>query len=284
MYNYKDIVELHKNELLSYFDSMNMKYMLERKRHLINIDTREQVDDYIRLVKEKFMDCLGQIPVNTPLNAKVVNTLDKDKFLIDKVLIESYPGNYLTANFYYPKGGKGELPAVMFYCGHSVNGKACHNYVSFCVEAVLNGFCVLTFDPVGQGERKMYDAGDSDIFIKHNPDQVHNLLGQQAILTGGNLTQYMMLDNVKALDYLYSRNEVDGSRIAIGGNSGGGQMAAFMGMYDKRLYNRACRYVIRDRHTGKRTEFTRFYGAASGDRRSGYCSCAKIVFYWVCLV
>lgn len=231
---YPDIEKYHKNELLTFFDSVNREYLIRRKEQSIIVKNKEQLEYYIKKKKEQFESCLGQMPEKIPVNSKKVKTLDRDRYYIDNILIESYPGTFLTANFYYPKSIAGKLPAIMLYCGHSTEGKAYHMYVAFCIEAVLNGFCVLTFDPVGQGERKMYDSKDSDIFKVHDPDQVHYLLGQQASIAGENLTKIMMWDNIRALDYLCTRNEVDTKRIAVGGNSGGGQMAAFAGAYDTR--------------------------------------------------
>jgi len=232
---YPEIIRYHTNELLTYFDLLNTDYIVERKKRLKLIDNKEKAILYINEVKKSFKDCLGEMPQNgSSTHTKVVATIDKGRYLIDKVLIESLPGYYLSANFYYPKKLSEKAPGILCLCGHAVNGKAFNLYVSFCVEAVLNGFCVLIFDPVGQGERKMYSVKDSPIFAQHNPDNVHYLLGQQISLIGDNITQYMMWDNIRALDYLCAREEVDEKRIGITGNSGGGQMSAFMGAYDER--------------------------------------------------
>jgi len=232
---YPKIVKFHRQELMSYFDALNTDYVIRRKERLNAVRTREDALEYIKEVKASFKACLGEMPAkNEGVNAKVVDTLDKGDFYIDKVLIESLPGYFLTANYYYPKNISKKCPAILHLLGHSQNGKAFHVYVAFCVEAVLNGFCVLTFDPLGQGERKMYSEKDAPIFAARNPDHVHFLLGQQISLTGDNVTKYMMWDNVRALDYLCSRPEVDTDRIAVAGNSGGGHMSAFMGVYDDR--------------------------------------------------
>lgn len=231
---YPDIVRFHKNELLSYLDCLNTDYVVKRKKKLNAVQSKDEAIAYIDEVKAAFAGCLGEIPGGPQVHANVVKTLDKGRYWIDNVLIESLPGYFLSANFYYPKGDKRPRPAILFLCGHSENGKAYGMYVSFCVEAVLNGFCVLTFDPVGQGERRMYDKRDSEHF-NGSPDTVHYLLGQQAWLVGSSITTYMMGDNIKALDYLCSREEADCGAITVAGNSGGGHMAAFMGACDPRI-------------------------------------------------
>jgi hypothetical protein len=231
---YPDIVRYHENELLSFFDALNTDYVIERKSMFNGIRTKQQALEYINEVRASFAECLGELPGGGPARAEVLKTIDMGRYTIDNILIEALPGYFLNASFYYPAVLDRPAPSILFLCGHSPEGKANRLYASFCVEAVLNGFCVLTFDPVGQGERRMYDKRDAEYFTG-SPDAVHYLLGQQAWLAGTSITAYMMLDNVKALDYLCSRKEVNIGAVAVAGNSGGGHMAAFMGAYDTRL-------------------------------------------------
>ena len=231
---YPDIERFHENELLAFFDRLNSGYVVERKRRLNGVNTGDEALAYVRRVRETFAGCLGELPAGGELRAETVRTVDRGDYRIDNVLIEALPGYFLNASFYYPREVQRPLPAILFLCGHAHNGKAYPMYVSFCVEAVLNGFCVLTFDPVGHGERRMYDSRDSEHF-NGSPDAVHYLLGQQAWLVGDSITAHMMHDNIRALDYLLTRKEVDGKAVAVAGNSGGGHMAAFLGAYDGRV-------------------------------------------------
>jgi dienelactone hydrolase len=231
---YPDIARFHENELLRFFDRLNDDYLVKRKRRFNAIQTREEALGYAEDVRASFAACLGEPPGGGPGRAEVVRTLDKGGYSIDNVLIEAMPGYFLNASFYYPKAAQGPSPAILFLCGHAPEGKAYGLYASFCAEAVANGFCVLTFDPVGHGERRMYDRRDSEYFTG-SPDEVHYLLGQQAWLAGTSITSFMMLDNVRALDYLCSRGEADAGAVSVAGNSGGGHMAAFMGAYDPRV-------------------------------------------------
>ena len=67
-----------------------------------------------------------------------------------------------------------------------------------------------------------------------DPDSVHCHIGHQMYALGQPLATYMLYDCIRALDYLESRPEVDKGAIAVAGQSGGGQAAAFMGAYDDR--------------------------------------------------
>ncbi|WP_169306548.1 alpha/beta hydrolase family protein [Cohnella pontilimi] len=233
---YPEIEEYHQNELLKYLDRRNTEYLVARKRMTKSIDTAEKAQAYAADVRERFRRCLGSLPGGRADRVYVTKTLDQGGYMIDTVYIESIPEQFLTANFYYPKGVKAPLPAFLFLCGHASEGKAAVPYVSFCVEAAMNGCCVLIFDPVGQGERRLRNTGEgtgAEDFL--DPVEAHCKLDRQLSLSGGHLAQLMMKDNVKALDYLLSRSEVDPAKVAVTGNSGGGTMAAYMGAYDDRI-------------------------------------------------
>jgi hypothetical protein len=232
---YPEIETYHRNPLLSYLDALNLDYLIRRKTVTKRIADADQAREYAETVKRTFRQCIGPLPEDRRVRAIVTGTIDKGTYLIDRVVIESVPDVGITANFYYPKGSSGPHPAVLMMCGHAPEGKANPVYVSFCVEAVANGFCVLIFDPIGQGERRIAAACEDGRPTALDPVAAHVLVDQKLSLLGEHAGQWMMWDNIKALDYLLSRPEVDSSRIAATGNSGGGTMSAYMGAFDDRI-------------------------------------------------
>jgi hypothetical protein len=62
----------------------------------------------------------------------------------------------VTGNLYVPKGRPFPLPGVIGVCGHSDNGKASAPYQSFAQGLARQGYVVLIFDPISQGERLQY--------------------------------------------------------------------------------------------------------------------------------
>jgi hypothetical protein len=60
-------------------------------------------------------------------------------------------------------------------------------------------------------------------------------MGNLAYLAGANLARWEVWDGVRAVDYLLTRADVDGSRINITGTSGGGFQAALIGALDERI-------------------------------------------------
>ena len=94
-------------------------------------------------------------------------------------------------------------------CGHSTVGKAEGTYQIFHINLAKRGYVVLTYDPVGQGERSQFwDAkkGRSQFNLSCGE---HAVLGNPLYLIGSNLARYRIWDGMRALDYLASRPEVD---------------------------------------------------------------------------
>lgn len=257
--DYPDIERYHRDPFRRYLDRLNADYLVERKMALRQVNGIAAARAYREQVREAFRASVGSLPEDAGGGAHVTGTVDRGSYLIDKVRIETTPGLFATGNYYYPKQSGGPLPGLLLLCGHSNEGKAYPAYVSFCVEAVMNGFCVLTFDPIGQGERRLPRAGqgaagsDSDIDPGAgtgsgsdsgsgsgsgewlDPVDAHCFLDQKLSLLGEHLGAYMMRDSIAALTYLIGRPEVDGARVGVTGNSGGGTLSAYMGAYDDRV-------------------------------------------------
>src|SRR5215208_2655555 len=66
---------------------------------------------------------LDPLPERTPLHAVVTGTLERDDFTVEKLYFQSRPHLYVTGNLYLPKKRKGQLPAILYVCGHSASKK-----------------------------------------------------------------------------------------------------------------------------------------------------------------
>lgn len=196
------------------------------------LSSPERFTAYQQKRRKTLRMCLGEMPPRTPLNPMVTGTIEADGFTIEKLYFESQPGFYVTANLYRPDG-PGPFPAILHPLGHSENGKAYESYQKANQLLVKQGFVVLCFDPIGQGERKQII--DSDGKPAHRASHEHQELGVAPILLGRSLGGYMVWDAVRALDYLCSRPDVDAQRIGCTGNSGGGNLTSFLMAYDERI-------------------------------------------------
>lgn len=186
--------------------------------------TRSQLEKYF-----------GEFPKKTPLHPQITGKIIHDKYTIEKLYFQSQPGYYVTADLYIPAHRKGRLPAVLFTSGHSGPGKAYSRYQTASIGLALKGYVVLAIDPMGQGERfEYFDPKSKEVILKGPVDE-HYYLGRPSFLVNWTLSGLRVWDCIRALDYLVSRPEVDTSKIAAVGNSGGGQMALLITAVDKRI-------------------------------------------------
>ncbi|WP_202552248.1 acetylxylan esterase [Ginsengibacter hankyongi] len=181
---------------------------------------------------EKFF---GKFPERTPLHPHITGKIIHDKYTVERLYFQSQPGYYVTANLYIPTNRKGPLPAVLLTSGHSSPGKAYSRYQTASIGLALKGYIVLAIDPMGQGERFEYlDPKSKEITIQGPVDE-HYYLGRPSFLVNWTLSGLRVWDCIRAVDYLVSRREVDTSKIAAVGNSGGGQMALLITAVDTRI-------------------------------------------------
>jgi dienelactone hydrolase len=192
--------------------------------------------------RARFKRVLGPLPARTPLRARVVGTVPQVGFRIEKVIYESTPHHHVTANLYVPEG-KGKKPAALLFCGHEQTSKATPSYQLTARLLARNGFVVFVIDPVSQGER-MQLVDPSGKFLTRGGTTEHTLLNAQATMLGTNLPAEQLWDNVRGLDYLLTRPEVDAARVGCLGNSGGATQTAYFMAYDDRVQVAAlCSYV-----------------------------------------
>jgi dienelactone hydrolase len=198
------------------------------------INSRHDAEIYVQEVREKISQCFGPWPEKTSLNVRITGIIERGAYYIEKVIFNSRPDFPVTANLYVPKGRKFPLPAVIGTCGHSDSGKAYPEYQSFAQGLVLQGYIVLIYDPIGQGERLQYLTGDFKPRYGVGVTE-HLHAGNQMFLTGESLNSWFTWDGIRAVDYLLSRTEVDPDHIGVTGNSGGGTQATWLCGVEPRL-------------------------------------------------
>ncbi len=222
-------------EALNRFPHMVQEYFVRRVREvyrrrlerLASLSSRAEAEKYVREVREKIRQSFGPMPEKTPLNARITGVLERDAYKIEKVIFDSRPGFLVTANLYVPKNRKFPLPGVVGTCGHSSNGKAAEAYQSFAQGLARQGYVVLIYDPIGQGERLQYvDAQWRPRRGTGTREHLH--AGNQQYLVGEFFGAWRAWDGIRALDYLLTREEVDPRHLGVTGNSGGGTMTTWL--------------------------------------------------------
>ena len=170
----------------------------------------------------------------TPLNARVIGTVERPGYRIEKVTFESRPRLYVTANLYVP-AGTGRRPAILGPLGHSANGKAWPSYQKLFSNLARKGYVVLAYDPFGQGERIEYPGSRPGQSALGGGTSEHEYAGRRLILLGANFGLFRAWDGIRGIDYLLTRAEVDPERIGCCGQSGGGTLTQFLAALDSRI-------------------------------------------------
>ncbi len=190
----------------------------------------------VETFRARFIEGLGGLPVRTPLNARVTGTLQRDGYRIEKIIFESQPGFFVTANLYLPTTGKPPYPAIVFPIGHETGAKAYPVWQQILATFARRGYVALTWDQLGQGERVQHWDGALSTSKVAPATTEHTVLGIQTLVTGDALAKYTIWDGIRALDYLLSRPEVDAKRVGVTGNSGGGTHTTYLAALDDRLH------------------------------------------------
>ena len=152
-----------------------------------------------------------------PLDPRTHGTLDRDGYRVEKVTFQTLPGVRMTANLYVPKT-PGRHPAILAVHGHWRGAKQDPVVQARCIGAAKLGFVVLAVDAFGAGERAVGKA----------LGEYHGEMTAATLFPIGlTLAGLQVYENVRAVDYLATRPEVDADRIGITGASGGGNQTMY---------------------------------------------------------
>ena len=183
-------------------------------------------------VRQAWLDSIGGFPERCDLDVKTTGVIQRDGYRIEKTLFQSRPGHHVTATVFVPTDPrfKAPYPAVLVPCGHTYNGKMSEDYQRPGVIGANNGFIVMVYDPIDQGERPQ-NRKTRKPMVCHG----HNRIGHRAALIGWNTAQFRIWDGIRALDVLCARPDVDAKRLAVTGHSGGGTDSSYIMAMDKRI-------------------------------------------------
>lgn len=153
--------------------------------------------------------------------------LKREGYTVEKLTIQTRPGVRMTCNLYVPDGAKTK-PAAAILCvhGHWRGAKQDPVVQSRCIGAAKLGFVVLCVDAFGAGER-----GVGTALGEYHGDMTAATL----LPVGLPLSGLQVYENMRAVDYLETRPEVDKTKIGITGASGGGNQTMYAGAWDKRF-------------------------------------------------
>ncbi len=199
---------------------------------LPKFSTLEQWHRYRAQLRPRLLSLFGIDDILDKYSLKVTHRgiIDKGSYTIEKIFYESYPGMYVPALVWAPKQVKLPAPAVVSISGHTYCDSKAADYVQARdYNLVQRGFIVVSYDYLGCFERGRRDACQPGVFGQE--DHTNSLFSY----TKRTPTGIEVLDGIRAVDYLYSRPDVDRTRIAFTGESGGGYSTYWVSALDERV-------------------------------------------------
>jgi hypothetical protein len=183
------------------------------------------------LLRKELYALLGRLPDRTrSISVELVSTEENDGVIIDKLLLDINGLQKVPAFFTKPKNAKGKLPVVLFNHSHFgqyevgksefVQGREEMQAPPYAFALAQEGYAGLCLDAWGFGER----LGKSELNL------FKEMLWKGQVLFG-----MMVYDNIRALDYLDSREDIDADRVATMGMSMGSTMAWWLAALDERI-------------------------------------------------
>ena len=197
------------------------------------LKTKAQTLAYMVTVKQKAKTLFSKMPKKAVLNAQVTGVIAQDGYKIEKIIYQSFQNHHVTANLYLPTT-TGKLPAVLLFCGHEDVSKATESYQKTAILLAKNGFVVFVIDPISQSERVQLTDENGKSLTRGSTTE-HTLLNLSSNLLGTSVAAYELFDNQRGLDYLLTRKEVNPSKIACLGNSGGAIQTIYFAAIDDRV-------------------------------------------------
>jgi dienelactone hydrolase len=179
-----------------------------------------------RFLREQVLVSAGlwPMPEKGPLNPRVFGRIERRGYSVEKVYFESYPGFYVTGNLYRPLGKAGPFPGVLSPHGHWAYGRlengADGSIPARCISLARQGYVVFTYDMVGYNDSRQVD---------------HRLLDPRLAQWGIGSLGLHLWNSIRSVDFLESLPDVDRSRLACTGASGGGTQTFLLTAVDDRI-------------------------------------------------
>jgi dienelactone hydrolase len=181
--------------------------------------------------RRNLLDLLGDRPDRArPVGAQLVGEEVRDGYILERLVLDLNGIEAVPAYFVRPREAAGRLPVVLYNHAHggdyvlgkdeALNGRGALQSPPYAEALASRGYGVLAIDHWCFGERR--GRTESETFKE--------MLWRGRVLWG-----MMVFDNLRAIDYLATRADVDPGRLATLGLSLGSTMAWWTAALDERI-------------------------------------------------
>lgn len=197
-------------------------------------------------VQRRVLVAAGLWPEVVSVDAEPViwGPIERDGYTVSRIYFESLPGYHVTGSLYRPTEGEGPFPGVLCPHGHWANGRfsnisdkdsiaqiergeeehlsnAKFHLQARCAQLARLGCVVLHYDMIGYADSRQVEhwSGFGDL---------------EAELWAMNPFGLQTRNSLQALDVLLALPDVDPTRVAVTGGSGGGTQTFVLGAVDDR--------------------------------------------------
>jgi len=190
-------------------DSLRAAFHLYTTRRPPRAASPEEWDRRREELRRQVLDCLGlwPLPERLPLRVRVATERAGDGYTLQRLYWQVFPDVEASGWLYLPGAIEGRAPAVLCPHGHWDTGARHRTVQSRCIGLAQRGYVVLAVDSVHLDD---YRTGVSPVGL-------------------------MTWHNLRGLDLLVSREDVDPARIGCTGASGGGQQTMYLMAVEPRL-------------------------------------------------
>lgn len=232
-------------------------------------DAHHDLAEWKAKARAKMLELLHYAPEKCDPQAEVISRKDCGDYIREEIRFNTTPVFRVPATVLIPKAAKKPAPAVVLLHSHGgfylwgrereLEGDDVHSTLielresygkkAIGTEMVRRGYVVISIDMFFWGERRMVLEDDPpewkerpatisrDSVTKFNQrsSASEQLMGRTLFSTGTTWAGIIAWDDIRTVDYLITRPEVDPQRIGCVGHSVGGLRSTYLAALDDRI-------------------------------------------------
>jgi dienelactone hydrolase len=212
-----------------YLRNRTLNFLEADKRAWEKVTSTAEWEQFRDARLEALKKSFGSFPNRCPLNVRITDEFAGDGYRRENLVYQSQPGIWVTANLYLPQQPRPSMPGIIIIHSHHAP-KTQFELQDMGIIWARAGGAVLIPDQLGYGERLQTYPWDREA---HNSSYI---LGLQLQLADENLTNWRVWDNLRAVDLLLERKDINKEQIImIGAVAGGGDIAGLAAALDPRI-------------------------------------------------